>query len=240
MVTGAARGLGAAIAERLAAAGLTVAVADLSPEGAATQAARIEELGGRAFGLRVDVAERASARAMVDAVIARTGRLDVLVNNAGIVGSATAVVDLDPAEWRRVMAIDLDGVFHCTQAALPHLVGRGWGRIVNVASIAGKEGNALQAPYSTAKAGVIAFTKALGKELATTGVLVNAVAPAAVESDIWQQLTPELKSSLVARIPMGRAGQPREVAALVAWLCSDECSFSTGAVFDISGGRATY
>jgi 3-oxoacyl-[acyl-carrier protein] reductase len=240
IVTGAARGIGAAIAERLAKDGATVAIADVDEEGAAGEAECIGETGGRAFAVRVDVSDPASTQAMVEAVVEREGRLDILVNNAGINGPTVPVVDVSVEEWRRVLSIDLDGVFYCCKAAVPHLVQRGYGRIVNIASIAGKEGNPNHGPYSTAKAGVIGFTKSLAKDLATTGVLVNCVAPAIVDTDLTRAVPEEIVRYLIARIPMGRMGQAHEVAALVAWLCSPECSFSTGAVFDISGGRATY
>ena len=150
------------------------------------------------------------------------------------------ISEISIEEWRRVLSIDLDSAFFCCKAAVPHLVRRRYGRIVNIASIAGKEGNPNHSPYSTAKAGVIGFTKSLGKELATTGVLVNCVAPALIETDLTRGFPEEMARTLVSKIPLGRMGQAHEVAAMVAWLCSPECTFSTGAVFDVSGGRATY
>ncbi len=240
IVTGAGRGIGAAIARRLAADGACVAVADLDEAAARATAERIGAGGQGAFPLRLDVADPASAREAVAAVVEREGRLDVLVNNAGIAGRAAPVAEYPEDEWRRVLSIDLDGVFYCCKAAVPQMVAQGSGRIVNVASISGKEGNPNMSAYSTAKAGVIGFTKALGKELATTGVLVNCVTPAVIATEILTQLTDEAVSYMVSKIPMGRTGAPEEVAALVSWLASEECSFSTGAVFDISGGRATY
>lgn len=240
IVTGAARGIGAAIAERLAADGACVAVADLDEAAARTEAERIGASGLPAFPLRLDVSDPASARDAVQLVVEREGRLDVLVNNAGIAGMAAPVADYPVQEWRRVLSIDLDGVFYCCKAAVPQMVGQRAGRIVNIASISGKEGNPNMAAYSTAKAGVIGFTKALAKELATTGVLVNCVTPAVIATEILTQLTEEAVGYMVTKIPMGRTGTPAEVAALVSWLASAECSFSTGAVFDISGGRATY
>ena len=237
IVTGAARGIGLAVAARLHAGGAAVALADLSGEQAGEQAAT---LGQRAIALTVDVTDPASVDGMVAAALARWGRIDILVNCAGVLGP-TAPVDGYPIDaWRHVLSTNLDGVFLCCRAVLPQMLARGWGRIVNLASIAGKEGNPNAAAYAASKGGVIAFTKALGKELATSGVLVNCVAPALIDTDMARELPPEMRAYVTSRIPMGRLGTAAEVAALVAWLCSDDCSFSTGAVYDISGGRATY
>jgi 3-oxoacyl-[acyl-carrier protein] reductase len=240
LITGAARGIGAAIAERLARDGACVGVADIDLAAATEEAERIGREGGGAFALRLDVADPASARQAVQSVLEREGRLDILVNNAGIAGLAAPVAEYPIDEWRRILSIDLDGVFYCCQAALPHMLERGSGRIVNIASISGKEGNPNMSAYSSAKAGVIGLTKALAKEVATRGVLVNCVTPAVIATEILSQLNEAAVKYMIARIPMARTGQPEEVAALVAWLASDECTFSTGAVFDISGGRATY
>lgn len=240
LVTGAARGIGAAIAERLARDGAWIALADVDETAAAVEAERIRAAGGGAFPVRLDVADPAGARDVVEQILQREGRLDILVNNAGIAGIAAPVAEYPEDEWRRILTIDLDGVFYCCKAALPHMLERGSGRIINIASISGKEGNPNMAAYSTAKAGVIGFTKALGKEVATRGVYVNCVTPAVIATDILTQLTDDAVAYMVGKIPMARTGQPHEVAALVAWLASEECSFSTGAVFDISGGRATY
>jgi len=179
--------------------------------------------------------ERATARA-----IAELGRIDILVNNAGIAGMTKPVVDYPVEEWKRVIDIDLNGPFLCCRAVVPHMVKAKYGRIVNIASIAGKEGNPNAAAYAAAKGGVIAFTKALGKELAQTGVLVNCVTPAAAQTAILEQVTPEFAKFMLSKIPMGRFVKVEEIAAMACWLASDDCSFSTGAVFDISGGRATY
>ena len=168
------------------------------------------------------------------------GRIDILVNNAGIAGSNATSWTYDPSEWRRIVEIDLVGVFLCARAVLPSMLARGYGRIVNIASVAGKEGNPNASAYSAAKAGVIALTKSLGKELAQSGVIVNCVTPAAVETEIFAQMSKEHIGYMLSKIPMGRFGKVEEVAALVAWLASKDCSFSTGATFDISGGRATY
>lgn len=237
LITGAARGIGLAVAHRLHADGALVALADVNAEAVA---ARATELGERAMAVPVDVTDPDSVAQMVAAVVARWRRVDILVNCAGVLGP-TAPVDGYPLDaWRRIMATNLDGVFYCCRAVLPHMLANGWGRIVNLASIAGKEGNPNAAAYAASKGGVIAFTKALGKEVATRGVLVNCVAPALIDTEMAKELPPDMREYVIARIPMGRLGTAAEVAALVAWLCSDECSFSTGAVYDISGGRATY
>jgi 2-dehydro-3-deoxy-L-rhamnonate dehydrogenase (NAD+) len=222
VVTGGVQGIGAAIAKRLQASGAKVAIWDLDGKP------------------RVDVADQASIESAVKRTIAEFGKIDVLINNAGIAGPSMPVVDYPVAEWKRVVDIDLNGPFLCCRAVVPHMVKAGYGRIVNIASIAGKEGNATLVPYSTAKAGVIGLTKALAKEVATEGILVNAVAPAVIETDMLKQMERSTVDMLIAKIPMRRVGRPGEVAALVAWLSSDECSFSTGAVYDLSGGRATY
>jgi 3-oxoacyl-[acyl-carrier protein] reductase len=237
LVTGAARGIGAAIAERLAHDGACVVVADIDLEAATEQARRI---GNATFAMQLDVTDPAGPRSAVEAILQREGRLDILVNNAGVAGLAAPLAEYPDAEWRRILSIDLDGVFYCCKAVLPHMLERGSGRIVNIASIAGKEGNPNMPAYSAAKAGVIGFTKSLAKEVATRGIYVNCVTPAVIATDILSQLSDEAVSYMTARIPMARTGRPAEVAALVSWLASEECSFSTGATFDISGGRATY
>jgi len=240
VVTGAARGIGAAIAERLARDGACIAVADVDEAAASAQADHIRSLGGGAFSVRLDVQDPGSPGRAMETILEHEGRLDILVNNAGVAGLAAPVAEYPDEEWRRILAIDLDGVFFCCKAALPHMLARGSGRIVNIASISGKEGNPNMSAYSAAKAGVIGFTKALAKEVATRGIYVNCVTPAVIATDILTQLSDEAVAYMTAKIPMARTGRPEEVAALVAWLASDECTFSTGAVFDISGGRATY
>jgi 3-oxoacyl-[acyl-carrier protein] reductase len=237
LVTGAARGIGLAIARRLVAEGARVALVDLDR---ATVEAAATPLGDRALGLAADVTLTADVERAVRAVTERWGRLDIAVNNAGITGGSKLTWEITDEEWHRVLAVDLTAVFLVARAAVRVMLGQGSGRIINIASIAGKEGNPTLVPYSTAKAGVIGLTKALAKEVATKGILVNAVAPAVIGTDMVQQMSRETVEMLVAKIPMGRIGRPEEVAALVAWLASDECSFSTGAVYDLSGGRATY
>jgi 3-oxoacyl-[acyl-carrier protein] reductase len=237
LVTGAARGIGLAIATRLAADGLRVALLD--QDGDAVQAAA-RSVGRGAMALVGDVTQAKDVDGAVARVESAWGRLDVLVNNAGITGRSFPIWELSDGDWQRVIDVDLTSVFLCCRAAVKVMLRHGGGRIVNIASIAGKEGNPTLVPYSTAKAGVIGLTKALAKEVATRGILVNAVAPAVIGTELLKQMEPSTVELLVSKIPMGRVGKPEEVAALVAWLASEECSFSTGAVYDLSGGRATY
>jgi 2-dehydro-3-deoxy-L-rhamnonate dehydrogenase (NAD+) len=237
IVTGAARGIGRAIAERLLADGHRVAIVDR--DGPAANAAA-QALGEHALAVTCDITDSAAVNAMVWHLHATWGRVDVLVNNAGIVGPNKPLTEVSDEEWAQVLAVNLTGVFNCCRAVVPQMQANDWGRIVNIASIAGKEGNPYLAAYSTTKAAVIGLTKSLGKELATTNVRVNCVTPAVIETEILAQMTQETVDYMVAKIPMGRPGKVTEVAALVAWLASDECSFSTAAVFDVSGGRATY
>ena len=241
IVTGSARGIGRAIAERLLHDGFAVAIADVNfAEAEATSEQLTQATGGDAFAVHVDVTDSSTIHKMVESVLARAGQIDVLVNNAGIIGPTGPIGECSEEAWGRVLAINLTGTFLCSKAVLPSMQGRGSGRIVNIASIAGKEGNPTMAAYTTSKAGVIGFTKALAKEVATQNIFVNCVTPAAIETEMMQQVTEEAFQYMLSKIPMGRIGQAKEVAALVAWLASEECTFSTGAVFDISGGRATY
>jgi 2-dehydro-3-deoxy-L-rhamnonate dehydrogenase (NAD+) len=237
IVTGGARGIGAAIARRLADEGAAVMIADID-ENAAAEA--VQAIGGQTVAQPLDVTDVSSWERVVGAATDAWGKIDALVNNAGIAGRSAPAWELDLAEWQQVIDIDLTGVFLGCRAVIPVMVAAGAGRIVNIASIAGKEGNPNAVPYSAAKAGVIGLTKAIAKEVATKGVLVNAVAPAVIETPILEQVSEEHIRYMTSRIPMGRVGKPEEVAALVAFLCSRDLTFSTGAVYDISGGRATY
>jgi 3-oxoacyl-[acyl-carrier protein] reductase len=229
LVTGGASGIGAATARRLLAEGAHVASLDLEPEAPEG-----------VLGLAGDVSSSGDVENAVAAVREELGPIDVLVCSAGVPGESLSTVDVSDEEWKRVLAINADGVFFCNRAVIPSMVERGYGRIVNVASIAGKEGNPMAAAYSASKAAVIAMTKAIGKDVAGSGVLVNCVAPAVIETPILDGISQDHISYMIDRIPLGRMGEPEEVAALVCWLASEECSFSTGATFDLSGGRAVY
>jgi 3-oxoacyl-[acyl-carrier protein] reductase len=237
IVTGGARGIGRAIATCLAADGVTVAICDIDLDTAQIAATAI---GNGSFAVPLDVTSETSWAQAVTKVDSAAGPVSILVNNAGIAGRSAPAWELAVDEWRQVIEVDLGGVFLGCRAVIPGMIECGYGRIVNIASIAGKEGNPNAVPYSAAKAGVIGLTKAIAKEVATQGILVNAVTPAVIETEILQQVSTEHIAYMTSRIPMGRVGQPEEVAELVRFLCSDALTFSTGAVFDISGGRATY
>jgi NAD(P)-dependent dehydrogenase (short-subunit alcohol dehydrogenase family) len=239
VVTGAARGIGFAIVERLLASGARCSLWDID-ERALDSAIKALEGRGEIHHAIVDLTKADAVQAAATATSTQLGSIDILVNNAGIAGVAKKLWECTPQEWFQVINIDLFSVFLCCHAVVPKMLEKGYGRIVNIASIAGKEGNPNASHYSAAKAGVIGLTKSLGKELAQSGVVVNCITPAVVETEILKQVTKEHVAYMVSKIPMGRTGQKEEIAALVAWLCSSECSFSTGAVFDISGGRATY
>jgi 2-dehydro-3-deoxy-L-rhamnonate dehydrogenase (NAD+) len=229
LVTGAASGIGSAIAQRLLREGARVATLDLTGSGP-----------DGAVALSGDVSDSGDVATAVSRTESELGPIDVLVCSAGVPGASLRTTEVTDEEWRRVLAINADGVFFCNRAVLDGMVGRGYGRIVNIASIAGKEGNPMAAAYSASKAAVIALTKAIGKDVASSGVVVNCVAPAVIETPILAGISQKHVEYMVERIPMGRMGRPDEVAALACWLASEECSFSTGATYDISGGRAVY
>lgn len=237
VVTGGAQGIGRAIAERFIASGAKVALWDLDLALAQKTAT---ELGAGTIAIEADVADFAAVSAALEATEAGLGAVDILVANAGIGGSSTPVVSVSVEEWQKVVNINLNGVFHCCKAVLPGMVERGYGRIVNIASIAGKEGNPNSAHYSASKAGVIALTKSLGKEMAAHDIAVNCVTPAAARTAIFDQLSQEHIDYMLSKIPRGRFLELSEAAAMIAWLVSAENTFTTGAVFDLSGGRATY
>jgi NAD(P)-dependent dehydrogenase (short-subunit alcohol dehydrogenase family) len=222
VVTGGLIGIGAAIVKRLEASGAKVAVWDVNDAD------------------KTDVTDPAAIQRALDKTLKQFGRIDILVNNAGIAGPTMPVVDYPIDQWKKVIDIDLTGPFLCCRAVVPHMVKAGFGRIVNIASVAGKEGNPNAAAYAAAKGGLIAFTKALGKELAQSGVLVNCITPAAAQTAILDQVTPEFAKFMLSKIPMGRFVKVEEIAAMACWLASEDCSFTTAGVFDISGGRATY
>jgi 3-oxoacyl-[acyl-carrier protein] reductase len=237
VVTGGAGGIGLAIARRLAASGATVALWDRDP--AALDAAKAQLPEGSPM-LTLDVADAGEVARATFATVAALGRIDVLVCSAGITGPNVPAWEYPLDAWRQVFDINLHGTFHCNRAVVPEMLKNDYGRIVNIASVAGKEGNPNASAYSASKAAVIGLTKSLGKEVARTGIRVNCVAPAAVRTAIFDQMTPQHVEFMLSKIPLGRFGTTEEIAALVCWLASEECSFSTGAVFDISGGRATY
>ena len=239
IVTGGAQGLGRAIAERLQGSGASVYVWDF--DSAAMRQAQADWPGGGPAGwIEVDVADPGAVETALDETLANAGGIDIVVNNAGISGPNLTTWEYPVDDWRRVIDIDLNGPYLVCRAVVPQMKDAGYGRIVNIASVAGKEGNPNAPAYSAAKGGLIALTKSLGKELAGSGVLVNCVTPAAVETRIFDQMTQAHIDMMRSKIPMGRFGLPEEIAAMVAWLCSEDCSFSTGGVFDLSGGRATY
>ena len=229
LVTGAGSGIGAACVDRLLAQGCRVAAVDLHAGDMAERAGELEAIH------EVDVTDADAVRA-IDGI----DRMDIVVQSAGVVGPNVPLLETPLDGWERTFAVNVTGIFNVMQATLGGMVERGWGRIVNIASIAGKEGNPNLSAYSASKGAVIALTKSVAKELATTGVLVNSIAPAVIATPMNLETAPEILEYMLSKIPMGRLGQTSEVAALVGWLCSEECSFSTGACYDISGGRATY
>jgi 2-dehydro-3-deoxy-L-rhamnonate dehydrogenase (NAD+) len=237
VVTGGATGIGFAIAQRLIQSGGSVTVWDRDM---ATAKQAAVSLGAKASAVEVDVSSHESVRNAVAQTLQSGNRIDALVNSAGITGPNAKVWDYPVTAWQEVMQINLNGLFYCCREIVPVMRDAGYGRIVNIASVAGKEGNPNASAYSASKAAVIALTKSLGKELADAGVLVNCVTPAAVKTGMFAQMTEQHIQFMLSKIPMARFGAPEEIAAMVSWLCTEDCSFSTGAVFDLSGGRATY
>ena len=239
VITGGAQGIGFAVAQRMLGSGAAVMLWDINEERLAQ--ARVPLAGmGRVGTVVVDVSDEASVSGATQATLAQYGRVDILVNSAGITGGNAKTWELSPEVWRQVIEVNLTGSYLTCRSLLPHMIESGYGRIVNIASVAGKEGNPNASHYSASKAGVIALTKSLGKELARTGVLVNAVTPAAAKTPIFDSMTQEHIDFMLAKIPMGRFLEVDELAAMIGWLASEDCAFSTGAVFDISGGRSTY
>ena len=237
VITGGAAGIGFAVAQRLVASGARVSLWDRD---AAALAKASGALGGSTDTRVVDVGDPAGVATAASATAAALARVDVLVCSAGITGPNVPLADYPVDAWRQVIDVNLNGLFYCNRAIVPIMQARDYGRIVNIASVAGKEGNPNASAYSTSKAGVIGLTKSLGKELAKTGIRVNCVTPAAVKTAIFDQMSQQHIDFMLSKIPLGRFGEVEEIASLVAWLASEECSFSTGAVFDLSGGRATY
>jgi NAD(P)-dependent dehydrogenase (short-subunit alcohol dehydrogenase family) len=236
VVTGGARGIGLATAQKLAACGAVVTLWDIDAVALAKAAMTVSKMRTDV----VDVTDAASIAPAVEVLMRDAGRIDILINNAGITGGNAPLWELPPDVWRRVIEVNLIGPYLTCRAVVPHMVAKGYGRIVNIASIAGKDGNPNASHYSASKAGLIGLTKSLGKELATTGVLVNCVAPAAAKTEMFEQMKQEHIDYMLSKIPMNRFLEVEELAAMIAWLSSEDCSFSTGAVFDISGGRAVY
>lgn len=240
IVTGAGQGLGWAIAKRLADDGASLVIADINWEKAQEKSSFLQKIGKKAMAIKVDVSRASEVNNMVSQVLEKFGRIDILVNNAGILGPYFPVEEYPEELWDQVIAVNLKGTFLCCKAVIPIMKKQGRGSIVNIASVAGKEGNANMAPYSASKGAIITLTKTLGKELATSNIRVNAVSPALLETEMTQSMTPEQRALLTSKIPMGRLGKPEEVAAVVKFLVSDEASFVTGQCYDISGGRSVY
>jgi 3-oxoacyl-[acyl-carrier protein] reductase len=240
VITGGAGGIGTAVARRFGEAGATVVLVDLRTDAVVAAADALCDAGYHAVGMAGDVTAKESVESLIGRVVDDFGQIDILVNNAGIMGSTAPLWEVSDEAWRHVLEVDLNSVFVCSRAVVPHMRARQHGSIVNVASIAGKEGTPFLAPYSTAKAGIIALTKALGKELINDGVRVNCVAPAVVDTPLLEQLPADAIESMLSKAPMGRFGTADEVAAVVHFLASDEASFVTAQCYDVSGGRATY
>jgi 2-dehydro-3-deoxy-L-rhamnonate dehydrogenase (NAD+) len=237
VITGGASGIGLEVATRLAAEGASVSLWDVNQE---TLDRAIGEIGAKSLGMKVDIADWGEVERAATEAASRLGGIDVLVASAAITGPNATLWEYPVDKWRQVIDVNVNGMFHCNRAVVPHMLGGGYGRIVNVASVAGKEGNPNASAYSCSKAAVIGLTKSLGKELATKNITVNAVTPAAVRTPIFEQMSQQHIDFMLSKIPLGRFGEVKEVTSLICWIASEECSFTTGAVFDASGGRATY
>ena len=240
IVTGAGQGIGRGIAIQLAGAGASLALVDLDAERAATVTKEIEDLGGTAIAIQADVTVFGQVKSMVEQTLEAFHQIDILVNNAGITGRTLPLTQLEESDWDEVMDVNLKAVFLCCKAVIDHMIERQYGRIVSIASVAGKEGNPTLIPYSTSKAGVICLTKALAKEVTEYDIRVNCVAPAVIGTPLLDDMAPTTVDYMISKIPLGRVGKPEEVAAVVNFLASDYASFITGQCYDISGGRATY
>ena len=240
IVTGAGRGLGWSMAERLARDGASLVVAEIDPKSGDEKAAVISRMGQEVLAVQVDVSKWTDVERMVKQVLEKFGRIDILVNNAGLMGNYYLVTDYPEEEWDRLIDVNLKGTFLCCKAVLPSMIKQKYGKIISLASVAGKEGNARMSAYSASKAAIIALTKTIAKEVAPYGIHVNCVSPALCETDMAKDMTPEQRALLTSKIPLGRLGKPEEVAAVVKFLASDESSFVTGQCYDISGGRSVF
>jgi len=240
IVTGAGKGLGWSIAERLARDGAHVVITDIDGKSAREKAHLIEQMNRQAMAIEMDVSRWSDVKAMVEKVVERFKRIDILINNAGILGPYLPVTDYPEEDWDRVIEVNLKGTFLCCKAVLPVMKAQSYGKVVNLASVAGKDGNANMSTYAATKAAIICLTKTLGKEMAPYNVFVNCVAPALIETEMAREMTPEQRALLTSKIPLGRLGKPEEVASVVKFLVSEEASFVTGQCYDISGGRSVY